>query len=212
MDKNLIESIVSKVIDEIKALKKHIRVEASGRHVHLSKEDAIKLFGTETLTPLKELSQPGQYLCKEKVRIIGPKGDFKEVAVLGPVRDMTQVEVSMTDARALGIKPVVRDSGDIKNCPTLWIQGKYGMIEAKSSVIVARRHIHMTLDDAKAFNLKDKDEVSVRVYGERKIIFEDVLVRVNPRFSLSMHIDYDEANAVGLSKDAYGEILEKQAK
>lgn len=209
MDKALMESIISRVLEEIKGCKKKVLVEASGRHIHLSKEDAIKLFGTDRLTPDKELSQPGQYLCKEKVRLIGPKGDFKEVAVLGPVRDKTQVEISITDARALGVKSIVRDSGDTNDCPSIWIQGKYGLIEGKSSVIIARRHIHMTPEDADIFNLKDKDEVSVRVYGERKLVFEDVLVRVNPRFSLSMHIDYDEANAVGLSKESYGEILEK---
>lgn len=207
MDKSIIELIVSKVLEQLKSESKRFQVEASGRHVHLSKEDAIKLFGTDNLTPVKELSQPGQFLCKEKVRVIGPKGDFKDVAVLGPCRGKTQLEVSMTDARALGVAAVVRDSGDTDGCPSVWIQSGEAMIEAPSSTIVASRHIHMTPEDAKRFGTKEGEKVSVRVYGTRKLVFEDVLVRVNPRYSLSMHIDYDEANAVGLTKETLGEIL-----
>lgn len=207
MDKSIIELIVTKVLAQLKAESKQFRVEASGRHVHLSKEDALKLFGTEELTPVKELSQPGQFLCKEKVRIIGPKGEFKDVAVLGPCRGKTQVEVSMTDARMLGVPAVVRDSGDTANCPSVWIQNAGCMIEAPSSTIVASRHIHMTPQDADKYSVKDGDKVSVRVHGTRKLIFEDVLIRVNPRYALSMHIDYDEANAVGLNKESYGEMV-----
>ncbi len=207
MDKSIIETIVAKVLEQLKSESRRFLVEASGRHVHLSKEDAIALFGTAELTPVKELSQPGQYLCKEKVRVIGPKGDFKDVAVLGPVRGKTQVEVSMTDARALGVKAPVRDSGDTEGAPSVWIQSGDTVLEAKASTIVARRHIHMSEDDAVKYGVKNGDEVNVRVHGSRKVTFEDVLVRVNPRYALSMHIDYDEANAVGLGKDAFGEIL-----
>lgn len=207
MDKTIVDLIVKKVLEQLQAEDRRILVEASGRHVHLSKEDAIKLFGTDELTPVKELSQPGQFLCKEKVRVIGPKGDFKDVAVLGPCRGKTQVELSMTDARALGVVAIVRDSGDTAGCPSVWIQGGNSMVEAPSSTIVASRHIHMTPEDASRFSVKDGDKVSVRVHGSRKLVFEDVLIRVNPRYALSMHIDYDEANAVGLNKEAYGEIL-----
>lgn len=204
-----IAEIVKEVILKAESVKepKKIRVEASGRHVHLSQSDAIQLFGTSELTPLKELSQPGQYLCKEKVNLIGPKGIFKDVAVLGPCRNETQVELSMTDARQIGLSCEVRDSGDIKGAEDVFITTKNQTIHAQSSAMVARRHIHMPTEDAIIMGLVDGNEVSVRVYGNRTITFENVLVRVSDRFSLSMHIDYDEANAVGLNQMSYGEII-----
>lgn len=207
MDKQMIDDLVNQVIRELEKKDKCLEVEASGRHVHLSKEDAQQLFGRDTLTPERELSQPGQFLSKEKVNLIGPKGSFKDVAVLGPLREKTQVEVSMTDARVLGISPVLKESGDLTNCADLWIQYKDKMIEAKSSAMVAKRHIHMTPEDANHLQVKDGETVAVRVYGQRPITFEDVLVRVNSRYQLRMHIDYDEANAVGLGKNTYGKII-----
>ncbi len=206
MDHKQIETIVKNVL---KQLKGRIRIEASGRHVHLSKADAVALFGRSELTPVKELSQPGQYLCQEKVRVIGPKGDFKDVAVLGPCRGKTQVELSMTDARAIGVKACVRDSGQTDGVSNVWLSVGDKMVHAPSSTIVARRHVHMSEEAANTMGVSDGDQIDVRVHGERTLVFENVLVRVNPRFTLSMHIDYDEANAVGLNAESYGEIVVK---
>ena len=206
MNEQLINKIIDEVMKRIECSEK-IRIEASGRHVHLSEEDCMALFGTKELTPVRDLSQPGQYLCKEKVRLVGTKGIFQDVAVLGPCRKNTQVEISMTDARALGVTTQIRDSGDTNDVADIWIGVNEKLIHAKSSVIIPYRHLHMTPEDAKRFCLSDKDQVAVKVYGTRPLIFENVLVRVHKDFSLSMHIDYDEANAVGLTKTSYGEIF-----
>lgn len=219
MDTIKIEKIVSEVISKLnieasssaastlrqRALR--IQVEASGRHVHLSREDAISLFGRDELTIERELSQPGQYLYKEKVMLIGPKGVLKSVAVLGPCRGNTQVELSKTDARSIGLNGIVKDSGDLEHAEAIMISVDGKVISVASGAIVARRHIHMTQDDAICLSVKDRDIVSVRVGGSRPLIFEDVLVRVNNQYRLSMHIDHDEANAVGLDASSYAEIL-----
>lgn len=213
MDTNKLNQIVNDVISKLnmegqeQTMTNKIPVEASGRHIHLSQEDAMTLFGTYHLTIDRELSQPGQYLYKEKVMIIGPKGVLKSVAVLGPCRDKTQVELSSTDARSIGLKGVVRDSGNLEGAESLVIGVGGKIVIADACAIVARRHIHMTTQDASRLSVKDKDVVSVKVTGHRPLIFQEVLVRVNDQFSLSMHIDYDEANAVGLTASSFAEIV-----
>lgn len=189
-----------------KAIKK-IPIEASGRHIHLSQKDSEILFGKDyKFTVIKELSQPGQFACKERVRLVGPKGVIEGVVVLGPVRNKTQVELSLTDARLLGIKGVLRISGDINNTPGIIVTNGENILKLDEGVIVAKNHIHMTLEDAKNYNVKDGELVKIKVYSERPLIFEDVVIRVTEKSKLAMHIDYDEANACMLAKDSYGEI------
>ena len=182
-----------------------IPVELSARHVHLSEKDAIALFGAP-LTHARDLSQPGQFLCKERVRLIGPKGVMDNVAVLGPSRGKSQVEISRTDARALGVDAPVRLSGDIAGTPGMVLASQNGIIGLNEGVIVAARHIHMTPQDAARFGVKDGDKVSVRLASERPLVLEDVLVRVSGKFSLAMHIDADEGNSAGWKKGIDGVI------
>ena len=207
MSKKMIDEIVEKVLKVIAKQTATIRVEASGRHVHLSKEDAMVLFGTTEMTIQRELSQPGQYLYKEKVMLIGTKGVLNDVSILGPCRGKTQVELSVTDALVLGIKPVVKDSGNLEGASDVLISANGKVIEALSSAIISRRHLHMTPEDATHYCVKDGDIVAVRVYGTRLTTFEEVLVRVNANYSLRLHLDYDEANAVGFTKETLGEIV-----
>lgn len=173
-----------------------IPVEISARHVHLSAEDLQSLFGTGTLPDQQAISQPGQYLSRYRVRLIGPKGILDHVAVLGPVRSSTQVEISATDARTLGIAAPVRISGDLKNAAVVCIQAGEKMIQ-KPCAIIAKRHLHMTPEDAKAFEVRHGDEVALAVAGERPLTFQGVTVRVSPQSALALHIDTDEANATG---------------
>ncbi len=188
---------------------KKILVETSARHVHLSLSDLETLFGKGyELTPVKDLSQPGQYACKERVSVKGSKGEIKNIIILGPVRGKTQVEVSATDARTLGITSVIRESGHTAGTPGCVIEGPNGSIEIEEGVIVAKRHIHMTPEDATEFGVKNEQIVNIKVASpERSIIFGDVVIRVSPAFKLAMHIDTDEANAGGLSGEVYGEIV-----
>jgi propanediol utilization protein len=208
-----IDAIVDAVLREIKE-QLFILMEASGRHVHLSREDINTLFGYgHQLTPVKDLSQPGQFACEERVTITGPKNSIHNVVVLGPERNKSQVEVSLTDALTLGVKVPVRLSGDIKETPGIKITNpKNGVtIELKEGLIAAKRHIHMTPEAAKHFHVSNGDSVKVKVFGERPVILEDVDIRVDKNFSTAMHIDYDEANACGLRKDSRGLIiLDKQ--
>ena len=183
-----------------------IELEASGRHVHVTKEQAIALFG-HPLTPSRPLSQPGQYLSNERVTVIGPKGEFTNVAVLGPERKAGQVELSMTDARTLGLSAPVRQSGDIANTPGAILRGEMGEVELSQGVIVAKRHIHMTPEDAKKMGVQDKQIVKLQTYTARPLIFDDVVVRVSPRFRTMVHLDYDEANACGFKKGDRSMIL-----
>lgn len=202
------DELVKKVLSEVLKRMNQFQVEASARHVHLSASDVEELFGKgHTLTFARELSQPGQFLAKERVRLIGPKGIIENVAVLGPARGASQVELSMTDSRQLGIKPVVRESGKVKDTPGVIIASEKAVLTLKEGVIVAKRHIHMKPEDAVRLGVKDQDLVSVRVKSERPVIFEDVLVRVHESYGLTMHIDFDEANACGLSSGVMGEIL-----
>ena len=183
-----------------------IEMEASGRHVHVTKAQALALFG-HPLTPKRELSQPGQYLANERVTVIGPKGKLENVAVLGPERSAGQVELSMTDARSLGLTIPVRPSGDVSGSPGCTVVGPKGRIVLQRGVICAQRHIHMTPEDARHFHVNDKQVVSLKTYTDRPLVFEDVLIRVSPDFATNVHLDYDEANACGFQKGDLGRIL-----
>ena len=186
-----------------------IPIETSARHIHLCREDFNILFGEDRdLTFKAELSQPGQYVCKERVAVRGPKGSFEKVAVLGPFRNETQVEISMTDSRKLGIPGVIRQSGDTAGTPGCVLEGPNGSNELDHGVIVAKRHIHMTPVQAIQLNVKDNDEVFVIMESfERSLIFADVVVRVNPNFALAMHVDTDEANAFANDNHPTGALL-----
>lgn len=184
-----------------------VPVEVSAHHVHLGADHVEALFGKgHTLTPAHELSQPGQFACKETVNLVGPKGRVERVRVLGPVRKETQVEIAMTEQFKLGIHPPIRESGDLENTPGITVEGSAGSVTLQRGVICALRHIHMSTEDALRFGLRDKFRVRVRVDGERELIFGDVLVRVNPQYKLSMHIDTDEGNAANLATGAVGHI------
>lgn len=183
-------------------------VETSARHVHLTREAVDILFGKgHALTNKKNLSQPGQFACEEKVTVIGPKGTLK-ASILGPERSANQVELSLTDARTIGLTGVpVRESGDIAGSVGCTIEGPCGSIELTEGVIAAKRHIHMTTADAAAFGVKDKDIVGVKLDTARPLIFEDVVVRVSDKYALAMHIDTDEANAACAFGTVYGGIV-----
>ena len=183
-----------------------VELEASGRHVHVTKEQALALFG-HPLTPKRELSQPGQYLANERVNVIGPKGVFANVAVLGPERSAGQVEVSMTDARVLGVDAPVRQSGQTQNSPGITLKNGTASVELPEGVIVAKRHIHITPEDAGRMGVKDKQVVRLQTYTDRPLIFGDVVVRVSPQFQTRVHLDYDEANACGFRNGDLGRIL-----
>ncbi len=201
MDNREIQAVVDAVMGRL-----FVELEASGRHVHVTKEQAKILFG-HGLTPERPLSQPGQYLAKERVSDIGPKGRFDNVAVLGPERKEAQVEVSLTDARVLGLTPPVRPSGSVEGSPGAELQGPCGVVAIDRGVIAAQRHIHMTPEDAAKMGVKDKQIVKLQVYTQRPAIFEDVLVRVSKDFATFVHVDYDEANACGFQKGDLGRIL-----
>lgn len=188
---------------------KPVLVEVSARHVHVSREDLDTLFGKGyELTAKKDLSQPGQYACEERVTVVGPKRELKNVSILGPVRPSTQVEISMTDARSIGVTAPVRESGDIAGTPGCKLIGPKGEVELDKGVIVAKRHIHMTPADAEKYALKDKQVVDVKIAGEgRSTVYGDVVVRVSEKFALAMHIDTDEGNAAGVVPGLMGEIL-----
>lgn len=186
-----------------------VLVETSARHVHVTKEDLAILFGEGyELTKKKDLSQPGQYACNERVAVIGPKSSFPAVSILGPVRKATQVEISASDARSIGVNAPVRESGDIKDSGACKLVGPNGEVEISEGVIVAKRHIHMTPADAAEFGVEDKQVVSVKIESaERSLTFGDVVVRVNDNFALAMHIDTDEANAVLAPAGVMGEVI-----
>ena len=166
----------------------------------------MTLFG-HPLTPKRPLSQPGQYLANERVTVFGPKGEFANVAVLGPERKAGQVEISLTDARYLGVEAPVRLSGDIKGSPGILLRGERGCVPLEEGVICAKRHIHLTPEDAEKFRVKDKQSVKLQTYTARPVVFEDVMVRVSPDFASYVHLDYDEANACGFQKGDLGRIL-----
>ena len=174
-------------------------VETSARHVHLTEETFKVLFGEDaSLTVKKMLSQPGQYACEERVTVVGPKKELKNVSILGPVRKGTQVELSLTDARSIGINAPVRESGDVAGSAGCKLVGPAGEVELTEGVIAAKRHIHITPEDAQSFGVADKEIVKVKVdTNGRALVFDDVVVRVSPSFATAMHIDTDENNACG---------------
>ena len=183
-----------------------VELEASGRHVHVTKEQALSLFG-HPLTPKRPLSQPGQFLANERLTVAGPKGRFQNVAVLGPERKEAQVEISLTDARTLGIEAPVRLSGDVAGSPGAVLEGPQGRVNLSQGVIAAKRHIHLTPEDGVKFGVKDKQTVKLQVYTDRPCVFEDVTVRISPDFASYVHLDYDEANACGFQTGDLGRIL-----
>lgn len=176
-----------------------IPVGVSNRHVHLAQEDVTALFGDGCqLSQLKELSQPGQFAAQEQVALVGPKGIIQHVRVLGPARGSTQVEISISDGFRLGVHPPVRLSGALEGTPGLTLIGPKGCVALQQGVIAAKRHIHISTEDAKEYNLEQGDRLLLQATGERSIIFTDVIVRVNPNYRLDFHIDLDEGNAAGL--------------
>lgn len=203
------ENIIDKVIDRIQnELDSSFEVEASGRHVHLSRKELDALFGTGyELTKAKDLSQPGQYASKERLTVVGPKGAFHNVVILGPVRKESQVEVSLTDCLQLGVKAPIRESGDIEGTPGIVLVNGDKSVSLDKGLIVAKRHVHMTPEDAEKLGVKNHDIVKVKVEGARPLVFDDVVIRVSPKFATYMHIDYDEANACGFSKGIRGRII-----
>ena len=196
-----IDALVSAVMGRL-----FVPLEASGRHVHLTIAQAHALFG-HGLTPDRPLSQPGQFLAKERVTVIGPKGRFENVAVLGPERKEAQIEISLTDGRTLGITPPVRLSGKVDTTPGAELEGPMGRISLGRGVLAALRHIHLSPAEAERFGVKDRQVVRLQAMTERPVIFEDVTVRVHPEFRAAVHLDYDEANACGFRKGDFGRIL-----
>ncbi len=201
MQEQTLESLAQRVLSRI-----FVELEASGRHVHVTKQQAQALFG-HGLTPKRPLSQPGQFLSNERVTVIGPKGQFENVAVLGPEREEAQVEISFTDARSLGLNPPVRLSGNIEGSPGAILKTERSQVNLQQGVIVAQRHIHMTPEDAKRMGVVDKQTVRLQVFTQRPLIFEDVQIRVSPKFATYVHLDYDEANACGFVAGDLGRIL-----
>ena len=185
---------------------KSFLVEVSARHVHLTQEDVEKLFGAgKQLTYVRDLSQPGQFVCEERVEIVGPKRSIANVVILGPVRPASQVEVSMTDCFTLGVVGPVRESGDLEGSAPIKLKGPAGEVDLPQGLIVAKRHIHMTPEDAQRLGVEDKEIVQVKVQTDRPVIFGDCVVRVSPKFALAMHVDTDEANASLIGRN--GEIV-----
>lgn len=195
------DALVQQVLGNI-----FVELEASGRHVHVTQAQAQVLFGHK-LTPKRPLSQPGQFLANERLTVIGPKGQFENVAVLGPERKEAQVEISLTDARTLGLTPPVRLSGKVEDSPGAVLKGSMGQVTLTRGVIAAQRHIHMTPQDAAKFGVADKQVVRLQTYTKRPVIFDDTVVRVSSDFATFVHLDYDEANACGFQTGDLGRIL-----
>ncbi|MFX1512561.1 MAG: phosphate propanoyltransferase [Promethearchaeota archaeon] len=210
MAKNDLETLIRSIVT--KELVKHsdnlVPVALANRHMHICREHLDALFGEGyELTPYQSLSQPGQYACKETVDIVGSKGTLYGVRILGPVRKNSQIEVSIGDTYVLGVTPLVRMSGDLVNCPSVYVIGPRGATRVECAVIVAARHIHATPEDARDLQLTDGQVVSMRFHGERGIIFDEVTVRINPNSTLEFHLDFEEGNAAGLHNGDLGEII-----
>ena len=201
MDETTLSCLVGQVMERL-----FVEMEASGRHVHLTRQQIQTLFGHD-LTPVKPLSQPGQFAAKERLDLIGPKGQLKNVAVLGPARKEAQVEISLTDARGLGLTVPVRQSGHVSGSPGITLVGPAGTVAISQGVIAAQRHIHLTPTDACRFGVTDPQTVKLQTFTSRPLVFEDVVVRVSPEFASRVHLDYDEANACGFAPGDYGRIL-----
>lgn len=201
MDEQILAQLANEVLGRI-----FIELEASGRHVHITKAQAQTLFGHD-LTPERPLSQPGQYLAKERLTLQGPKGKFYNVAVLGPARSEAQVEISLSDGRTLGITPPIRESGNVKDTPGAVLVGECGTVAIQQGVIAAQRHLHLTPDSAARFGVKDKQTVRLQTYTARPLVFDDVVVRISSAFADRAHLDFDEANACAMEKGDLGRIL-----
>ncbi len=186
-----------------------VTIEGSGRHVHVTKEVLEQLFGQGyELEAKKYLSQPGEFASFSKVDVVGPKGTLKGVSILGPCRAFTQIELSYTDARVVGLNCPVRESGNIQGSAPVTLVGPAGTVELPEGAIIAKRHIHFTPEDAQRFGVKDKEILQVKVGGERGLIFDQVVARVSPKYATYMHVDYDEINAAGLfGENIIGEVL-----
>ena len=188
----------------------HIIIEASARHVHVNSEALAVLFGPDAeLHNVRELSQPGQYLAAEKVRVEGPRGGMDRISILAPERPATQVELSFTDARALGLTIPVRESGHVAGSAPCRLVGPYGSLDIPEGAIAAKRHMHITPTDAALYGLSDKEIVQVYIGGPRALIFGEVVVRVSPKFRTRLHLDVDEYNAAGLSAESTGLVIRK---
>lgn len=200
-----IHRVTDRVMTKLKELNRYsVPIGVSNRHVHVSREVYQKLFGQDELTKKTDLKQPGQYAANETVSLIGPKGCIERVRILGPFRDETQVEISLTDSFLLGVAGAIRESGDLKETPGITLRGPKGELRISQGVIVAHRHIHMHSSDASRMGVLDKERVSVTIYGERALTFSNVIVRVSPKFALEMHIDVDEANAGRIKNNDIG--------
>jgi propanediol utilization protein len=223
IDANKIESIVTRVLEQIgrdgkrasslpsrsrREMLREISIEASARHVHLNAEALERLFGKGVpLRKERDLSQPGEFLAEQRVKLVTPEGEIANVAVLGPLRPYVQVELSKTDCRVLGVNPPLNVSGDLKEAADVFIVGEFGMVEAKGSVIVARSHVHLRAAEAESYGLADGDRVGVKVKSGRPVIFNEVAVRVSDNFSPAVHIDLDEANACMLDDESRAYLL-----
>ena len=201
MDKMALSGLVGQVMERL-----FVEMEASGRHVHLTAAQIQTLFGHD-LTPAKPLSQPGRFAAKERLTVVGPKGELRNVAVLGPARKEAQVEISLTDARYLGLTVPVRQSGAVTDSPGATLIGPEGQVVLDQGVIAAQRHIHLTPADAARFGVRDKQVVKLQTFTARPLVFDDVVVRVSADFAPRVHLDYDEANACGYTAGDYGRIL-----
>ena len=189
-------------------MERTVPIGLSNKHIHVSQADLETLFGKGyQLTPMKDLSQPGQYAAEEKIDVVGPKGTLKGIRILGPVRPETQLEVSVGDGFCLGIKAPLRNSGDIADTPGVKLIGPAGEVEIAKGAIVAARHIHMSTEEGATYGLKDKDVVCVKLDGPRGLTFDNVLVRVHPDFKLDMHLDVEEGNAAGAKNGQIATIL-----
>ena len=217
LNASTIEAIVKKIVSEMDtpaaaADDLTIPVGISNRHIHLSREDLDTLFGAGyELTPIKDLSQPGQYACKEQLTIIGPSmRPIENVRVLGPIRKESQVEISVTDSFVLKVKPPVRESGSLQGSAPITIIGPKGIVTLTEGCIIANRHIHMSEEEGKAFGVKDNEYVDVELNGERRSLFYDVQIRVHKDFRLEMHIDTDDANAAGVGNGFKAKLIKRQ--
>ncbi len=207
-NEELIRLVTKLVIEELSTKSVNIPIGISNRHIHLDRHDMDILFGKNSeLTVKKDLKQPGQYAAEEVVSLKGPKGQFEKVRVLGPLRDKTQIEISMSDTYVLGVKAPVRESGNLKDTPGIEIIGPKGRVEKSQGTIVAERHIHMPPKLAKMLGLKNRDYVDVEVGNERGAILKNVLLRVSDKDALEMHIDMDEANAVNVRNNENVKII-----
>lgn len=200
MDSQNLQALTEAVLSRL-----FVPMEASGRHVHVTAEQAMTLFG-HRLTPKRPLSQPGQYLANERLTVVGPKGEFQNVAVLGPERKEAQVEISLTDARTLGMTVPVRLSGDVADTPGAVLIGPVGQVKLERGVMAAQRHIHLSPEEGRRFGVADRQKVSLKTFTTRPTVFQNVVVRISPDFSGAVHLDYDEANACGYQNGDLGRI------